>query len=594
MTASETWTWLHSPSFAATPLDLKAEADRHFLMGVNQLIGHGWPSTPAGVDNADWRFNWRFYAAGAFNDRNPWWIAMPDVSRYLQRVSALLREGRPVNDVALYLPTSDALGDIKPGTAHLLELVRERIGPAVPAAILDAGYGFDVVDDGVLAAPASIQGNELVIGAQRFRTVVLPAVRTMPAETLSRLRAFAAAGGRIIATDRLPERTPGLRGEPLPADLKVAATPAASLGAELRAALTPDIRLEPASPDVGQHHRRVGDADVYFLANTANTPRAVRLTVRAVGRAEWWNPLTGATRAADVVAADRETMTLPLDLDAYGSIVLVVARGPAPQTTTTAAPTAGTPRIELRGPWTVTFPEGVAQPRTRDALTSWDAADETRFFSGVATYDASFVLNAVSPGSTVTLDFGPGKALEPADKGPGMRTWLDAPIRDAAVITVNGQRAGSVWCPPYRLDISAFVRPGTNTLSIRVGNTAMNHMAGRPLPDYRLLNLRYGERFQAQGMELIRPLPSGLVGSRVAGDHSASITLTGLAVGSTRVRRRPALASSSRYSSSVRSWPPGTASITMSSILAGCGTFGGGTTISTISTLPPAALALRQ
>ncbi len=79
VTASETWTWLHSPSFAATPLDLKAEADRHFLMGVNQLIGHGWPSTPAGVDNADWRFNWRFYAAGAFNDRNPWWIAMPDV-----------------------------------------------------------------------------------------------------------------------------------------------------------------------------------------------------------------------------------------------------------------------------------------------------------------------------------------------------------------------------------------------------------------------------------------------------------------------------------------------------------------------------------
>jgi len=26
------------------------------------------------------------------------------------------------------------------------------------------------------------------------------------------------------------------------------------------------------------------------------------------------------------------------------------------------------------------------------------------------------------------------------------------------------------------------------------------------------LNLRYGERFQPQGMELITPLPSGLVG----------------------------------------------------------------------------------
>lgn len=39
--SSETWTWLHSPSFRATPLDLKAEADRHFLQGITQLIGHG-------------------------------------------------------------------------------------------------------------------------------------------------------------------------------------------------------------------------------------------------------------------------------------------------------------------------------------------------------------------------------------------------------------------------------------------------------------------------------------------------------------------------------------------------------------------------
>ena len=45
VTSSETWTWLHSPVFRATPLDMKAEADLHFLQGINQLIGHGWPYT---------------------------------------------------------------------------------------------------------------------------------------------------------------------------------------------------------------------------------------------------------------------------------------------------------------------------------------------------------------------------------------------------------------------------------------------------------------------------------------------------------------------------------------------------------------------
>src|SRR5260370_5514691 len=39
VTSSETWTWLHSPAFRATPLDMKAEADRHLLEGINQLVG---------------------------------------------------------------------------------------------------------------------------------------------------------------------------------------------------------------------------------------------------------------------------------------------------------------------------------------------------------------------------------------------------------------------------------------------------------------------------------------------------------------------------------------------------------------------------
>jgi len=40
----------------------------------------------------------------------------------------------------------------------------------------------------------------------------------------------------------------------------------------------------------------------------------------------------------------------------------------------------------------------------------------------------------------------------------------------------------------------------------------MNYMAGHSLPDYKLLNLRFGERFQPQDMDKIQPLPSGLLG----------------------------------------------------------------------------------
>jgi len=56
------------------------------------------------------------------------------------------------------------------------------------------------------------------------------------------------------------------------------------------------------------------------------------------------------------------------------------------------------------------------------------------------------------------------------------------------------------------------LKRGENHLKIVVGNTAINYLAGRRLPDYKLLNLRYGERFQPQDMDKVQPVASGLTG----------------------------------------------------------------------------------
>lgn len=69
-----------------------------------------------------------------------------------------------------------------------------------------------------------------------------------------------------------------------------------------------------------------------------------------------------------------------------------------------------------------------------------------------------------------------------------------------------------MWCPPYRVEVTSALRAGRNEIEIQVGNTAMNAMAARALPDYRLLWLRYGRRFEPQDMERVRALPSGLLG----------------------------------------------------------------------------------
>jgi len=93
-----------------------------------------------------------------------------------------------------------------------------------------------------------------------------------------------------------------------------------------------------------------------------------------------------------------------------------------------------------------------------------------------------------------------------------MHAALEGPIREAAVVYVNDRRAGSIWRPPYRIEVTGLVRRGENRIRVVVANTAINFMAGRALPDYRLLGLRYGERFQAQDIDRVQPVPSGLLG----------------------------------------------------------------------------------
>ena len=106
------------------------EADQHFLSGINQLIGHGWPYSPPQAGTP----GWPFYAAAVLNDKNPWWPVMPDLALYLQRLSFLLRQGEPVSEVALYAPSEDAWSTFKPGSPRYTNLFVKTvdwIGPNV-------------------------------------------------------------------------------------------------------------------------------------------------------------------------------------------------------------------------------------------------------------------------------------------------------------------------------------------------------------------------------------------------------------------------------------------------------------------------------
>ncbi|MBZ5627032.1 MAG: glycoside hydrolase, partial [Acidobacteriia bacterium] len=495
VTSSETWTWLHSPVFRATPLDMKAEADLHFLQGINQLVGHGFPYSPPEAGEP----GWRFYAAAVFNNHNPWWLVMPDVTAYMQRVSFLLRQGQPANDVALYLPTADAFAGFAPGRDSVNQAMDGLIGQTVIPQILDAGYNFDFIDDGAIAH-----------GGVPYRILILPGVERIPLATMQKIDEYARKGGTVIATRRVPLLAPGLmerdRDTPRIRELASALRPLTDesrLGAELHKALAADVAT---APEIGFVHRKLGFADVYFLANTSNHPVHAPADFRIEGLdATVWDPMTGREAWAggkrlDLILAPYESRIVVFSKERGDGPLLTAAPRPAP--------------LDLSAGWKVTF-AGSSQAVTMDAGHSWTEDDTRKYFSGQATYEKTVTYHAADIArQTIYLTFGEGAPVTTQERrsGSGMRAMYEGPVREAAVVYVNGKRAGSVWCAPYQVDVSGLLKDGENTIRIVVANTALNLLAKGPLPDYRALNAKYGERFQPQDMGSVQPVMSGLLG----------------------------------------------------------------------------------
>jgi len=122
------------------------------------------------------------------------------------------------------------------------------------------------------------------------------------------------------------------------------------------------------------------------------------------------------------------------------------------------------PAGEIAGPWEVSFQPGRGAPArvSFDRLDSWSNQTNpgVKFFSGEAVYRKSLTLTRelAAQGKPLYLDLGRVEVM--------------------AEVTVNGHTFDTLWCAPYRLDISSVVKPGENLLAIKVVNLWPNRMIG--------------------------------------------------------------------------------------------------------------------
>jgi len=234
---------------------------------------------------------------------------------------------------------------------------------------------------------------------------------------------------------------------------------------------------------------------------------------------ELWNPMTGTVEAMDRSAG------LNVSFEPYGSLILTRRRGSGD-----ARPPAArriTEETPLRSGWTweagAAAPSGPAPSLSNgpiDLPHTWTDAASMRFYSGTVRYRRDLPVSAAAraASSHVFVDFGEGAPVErealPGGtmRGNSFAALVASPIREAATVFINGQRAGAVWAPPYRVEVTRLLRDGTNEIAIDVYNTAINQLAeGGRLPDVNAVVERYGQRFRLQDLDNLQPIPSGIL-----------------------------------------------------------------------------------
>ena len=250
-------------------------------------------------------------------EAQPWWPHMHHYSRYVARLAYMNAVGRHVCELAVYYPIESvwANGDVVFSDERWNYMVTEvdlERGPMIKwgnivdeldtayADILDrlprAQWDLDVVDAHYLEE-ASIAEGRLHIGRESFGVLILPPMTCMRLAAARRVRAFADAGGLVIAVGQLPlDSMEHGRDDPeLAAEL-----------ASMRPVRVPDVDgllelLERRVPkdlrivgDDAEHlfytHRVDGDRHAYLLVNDTPRTRSLRIRVAVTGRPERWDP----------------------------------------------------------------------------------------------------------------------------------------------------------------------------------------------------------------------------------------------------------------------------------------------------------------
>lgn len=459
--------------------NLKKTGDYWFTQGINRFVFHTSAHQPLDTKPGN-------TMVGTHINRNITWTdqALPFMT-YLARVSYMLQQGKFVADFAYLLDE---------GAPSTMPIWGNGLNPAPPE-----GFDYDYINADVLINRMSVDENGRLVlpDGMSYAMLILPNSARMTLPVLEKINKLIKTGATVIGPK--PVATPGLSGYPSSETRmkEIAGTIWGDIDGISRtrktsgkgmiiwgppeealkfSGLYPDVEYDRLlDAKINWIHRRIDDADIYFIVNSSDKPVETNVRFRVNGReAELWDPASGQSEPANYIISGGRTV-VPLSL-AERQYVFVVFRTKTEVNSVSISHPAPVTLASLTGPWEISFPAGLGAPdkivlQNLESLTL-NTDEGIKYFSGTASYTKTFDAPKawLKEGSKYFIDLGK--------------------VGDIAEISINGKPAGILWKAPFRAEITGLLRKGSNTLEIKVKNEWTNRLAGdqKAAPGKKVLN----------------------------------------------------------------------------------------------------------
>ncbi len=281
--------------------EMYAVALEQYTKGINLLIPHAvWYDDAHVTFKPELSYRSPIYAEG-----------LPGFNTCLARLNVMLQsDARHVADIAVLYPIATLQG------SHHLDgpLGYYQGGVAVPEAdyldvgetLIAAGRDYTFLHPDVLDERCTIEDNELLLKNEihpgRFKVLVLPGHKTIRWSNLRKIKAFHDAGGKVIATGELPQKSAEFGHD---ADVAGAIATmfakkpdAATLRERLDNALAVyDVECEGGRPP-RYIHKVKDEVHIYLFANIEPTALDTHMRLRGRLELEAWDPHTGNVQPA--------------------------------------------------------------------------------------------------------------------------------------------------------------------------------------------------------------------------------------------------------------------------------------------------------